>query len=259
MKKRYVKKTLLMFSLLVFQYHTIACAQQRIENINWITENHPPQNYMINNQATGISVDILLAIWSKLGVYKKREHIKIFPWARGYLMLEKNHNTCLFAMGMTKERKMKFKFVGPYMNHIIGIIVKKSKAIKVENYQGLINHKSVVRIGSVRDDIGAELLLNKGYPQKKLHLVNSTKNLIKMLAIDRIPAICLGFDAALWEMKLQNMDTSKYELIFPLKTVGTGFGFNTAVDPGLICAMQSALDELKYEGRVAFIIEKHRH
>jgi len=95
--------------------------------------------------------------------------------------------------------------------------------------------------------------------QKKTSLGKFHPNLIKMLALDRIPAISMGFDTALWEMKLQNMDTSEYELIFPLKIVETGFGFNKTVEPGLISAMQSALDELKYEGRVTFIIEKYRY
>lgn len=247
-----------MIFIFSFQFHA-AFGEQHLEDINWITEIHPPQNYLDNGRATGISVDVLLGIWSKLGFEKNKDHIKIIPWARSYIMLKKDKNTCLFAMSMTRERKEIFKFVGPYMKDIVGIIAKKSKTIKVESFKGVISNPNLELIGSVRQDIGAQLLLNQGYPEKKLHLVNSTKHLIKMLDLDRIPAIALGLDAALWEMKLLGMDTSNYELVFSLQTVETGFGFNKAVDPGLISAMQSALNELRDEGRITFIIEQHRY
>ena len=232
---------------------------QSLAEINWITEEHAPQNFSDNGMPSGISVDVLKGIWSKLGFYPAADTVRMYPWARGYLMLQTRKNTCLFAMSMTDHRKKQFKFVGPYMHNIIGIVAKKERHIQVSTFEELYAHPKLKTIGSIRDDIGRQLLVNRGYPQHKIHTVNKPYSLIKMLHTDRISALALGYDAAVWEMKSQGIDPSGYQIIFILQQVETGFGFHRDTDPKLLRSMQSALDELKREGRVAHILDQYRH
>jgi ABC-type amino acid transport substrate-binding protein len=57
-----------------------------LENLNWITEEYPPFNYgdTDTSEISGAAVEILLKIFSKLGVSSNNVDFKIYPWARSY-------------------------------------------------------------------------------------------------------------------------------------------------------------------------------
>jgi polar amino acid transport system substrate-binding protein len=58
-----------------------------------ITEDYPPLNFVENNVLKGPAVDIVRAIKDRL---KDVSKIKVYPWARGYHILENRRNTALF-------------------------------------------------------------------------------------------------------------------------------------------------------------------
>ncbi len=101
----------------------------KLEQINWLTESYPPFSYIDtkDNKLKGVMIDILIEMWKEVGLNKDREDIEVYPWARGVHMLEDDPLVCLFGMGITQERKTKYKFVGSISPGIYGIIAKKSK------------------------------------------------------------------------------------------------------------------------------------
>ena len=231
---------------------------QTLDEIKWISEEHPPQNYMSATQPAGIAVEVLTGIWKSAGLNLTPRDIRFLPWARGYLMLKKDPNTCLFAISMTRERKKEFKFVGPFMTDVIGVITKKSKQIRVKSIADLAACRTIDTIGSIREDIGGQLLREQGYPGDKIHLVNTLPSLVSMVEIDRLSAVALGYDTIVWEMKSRGIDPGQYELIYTFREVDTGFGFHKDVAPHIITRLQSALNQMKSEGKVTAIINKYR-
>ena len=59
------------------------------EKIDWITEEYPPLNYTENGVVTGVFVDVLAAMWNKLGIKGAASNIKVLPWARSYKLVQK--------------------------------------------------------------------------------------------------------------------------------------------------------------------------
>lgn len=136
---------------------------QQIENLNWITEEYPPFNYRDSStgELTGASVEVLETIFRKLGVKKDTRDIKIYPWARGYHKVLNEPGSALFSTTYTYDRLQKMKFVGPVVPNVVGVIARKSDAIKISSAKDLER----LRISVVRDDIGEQLLLAEGVPE----------------------------------------------------------------------------------------------
>ncbi len=52
---------------------------QTLEDIVWISEDHPPHNYLKNGTPTGFGVNVLVEIWKRVGLNKQPDHILIWP------------------------------------------------------------------------------------------------------------------------------------------------------------------------------------
>jgi len=77
---------------IVFLFSTTAMGESpeetrtALEKMDWMTEQYPPFNYIDekDGQLKGITVDILMEMFKKVGVQKTRKDIPILPWARSY-------------------------------------------------------------------------------------------------------------------------------------------------------------------------------
>jgi len=159
-----------------------------IDEINFITENYPPFNFKEEGKIQGISVDILLLMLKEVQSKQSRKDIKILPWARGYSYLQTLKNTALFSTTRTVQRENLFKWVGPISQTTISLIARKDNHIKINSIHDI--HKYTT--GVVRDDIGEELLLNKGIEKSHFERtggIDAIKKLIKMLDKNRFDVI----------------------------------------------------------------------
>jgi polar amino acid transport system substrate-binding protein len=91
---------------------TVATAQtsdeirEKIEGMNWMTEQYPPFNYIdkANGELKGITVDILFEMFKKLGVRVKKADLRVLPWQESYKLLQEKPRTALFSTTYTEER-----------------------------------------------------------------------------------------------------------------------------------------------------------
>ncbi len=226
---------------------------QTVEDIIWITEQYPPYNFSDkNHERKGLSIEILLKIWKKVGLNKSPEDIRFYPWARAYQMVQKQKEICLFSMSITKSRKAQFQFVGPIKGSDNGIIVKKSKGLKINS----TNDLKTLQIGAVRKSLGEKLLIDTGL-NLKFHQVVDGIQLVKMLEIDRLDAIILNYPASIWKMKQAGINPAQYEMKFILRKGNFGFAFNKTANPKMINLFQKAFDELSQDGTIEAIRDKY--
>jgi len=225
---------------------------QKLEDIQWVTEEYPPMNYQENGVAKGIAVEILQEMWKRVGLQRSAADIKFYPWARGYAMAQEQKGVCLFITSITEPRKALFKFVGPYKGSDVGIIARKGH-LKANSLDDLKKWK----IGVKRDDIGEKLLVDTG-GTFDLHPVVKGDQLIAMLNLDRIDAISLGYYSAAWEMKKAGVDPDNFEMAYVLRAnQPTGYAFHKDTDPALIERLQKAFDEVTADGTVERIKTKY--
>lgn len=244
--------------LLIFLWWPTNVFAQSIHEIEWLSENFPPFNYVDeNNIPQGLYIDILEQMWKRTGIRKSKEDIRMFPWARGIQMLDKGAGTSLFAMGMTEERLKRYKFVGPVKSINVGIIAKKSKNFRFNSISEINQTLASKRLGAVRDDSGHRLFVDAGGKSDLLYLSVQTDSMIRMLELDRLDAISLVNITAFWEMKEIGIDSNQYELVYLLTLLPSGFAFHKDTEQSAIDQLQDAFDSLYEEGTIKTIEDRY--
>ena len=222
--------------------------RKQIEEIFWMTEQYPPFNYIDDSdgQLKGITVDILMEMFAKVGVTLGREDLKVLPWARSINDLIHRPNTALFSTTYTVERLQLFKFVGPIVPTQVSIIAKKSRGLQVRSKEDM----EKLRIGVIRDDIGDELVRSMGVGDSAIQQRNSAYNMVHMLDQDRLDAIAYAEDIAQHQFVLAKIDPAAYETVFVLQKSHMGYAFHKDTDPRVLEPLRKALDELRANGTV---------
>ena len=227
---------------------------QSIDDLVFITEDYAPLNFSKNGKVQGISVDVMVEMLKVAGSKKTREDISLQPWARGYKQVQAMKNTALFAMSRTEAREELFKWVGPIIPSNIVLVAKKSRGIKINSVEDISQFN---KIGVVRDDIGEQMLLELGVPKENLHRTNSGMNTAKMLDKERVDMWAYGRVVALWNIKELGFNPGDYEEVYILKESQQYFAFHKDTESAVIAKLQTALDELRSNGKLKEIVSTY--
>ncbi|MBT4496880.1 MAG: transporter substrate-binding domain-containing protein [Gemmatimonadetes bacterium] len=220
--------------------------RQQIEEMYWMTEQYPPFNYTEDGQLKGITVDILMAMFEKAGVRLTREDLHVLPWARGYKTVVEQPGSVLFSTTYTVERLQQFKFVGPIIPTRVSVIAPKSRELKINGVEEL----NQLKIGTIRNDIGDQLLRSLGVDEEAIEPKPSAVSLVQMLDRGRLDAIAYAEDIAQYQFKLARIDPAKYESIYVLQQSHMGYAFHKETDSRVLEPLRKALDELRADGTV---------
>ncbi len=212
-----------------------------IDDIEFITENYPPNNFEENGALKGIWVDVLVAVLERMGAAQGREDIKLMPWARGYRAVQNMPNTCLFVTTRTIERESLFKWAGPVNQANNVLISLKEKKLSIEGIDDLAGF----RIGVVKDDVAELLLLNNGIPKDQLvysfgeHPVREILMKLNNKAID-----LWGVDqiSARWLLETYGLDSGDYKAVFKVASTRGYFAFSKATPDHIVKAFRIHLD-----------------
>ena len=233
---------------------TIDETVKSVDDLELLTENHAPLNYRKDGVLLGISVDTMVEMLALAGSTKSRRDIHLQPWKRAYETALDKKNTALFAMTRNESRENLFKWVGPILPSNIVVIAKKSKGIRIDSVEDL---NGFTKIGAVREDIGEQLLLEKGVRKENIYQTNSGMNTAKMLHSDRIQLWAYGRIIAFWYLRELGYDTADYEVVHVLHESSQYYAFNKAVPDEVIAQLQAALDTLKKNGTLDKIIRSY--
>jgi polar amino acid transport system substrate-binding protein len=228
---------------------------REIEGLNWITEEYPPFNYQDpkTGQITGVAVEVLVQIFTKLEISSENINLKIYPWARGYHKVLNDPGTVLFSTTYTMERLQKMKFVGPVAPNVVAVIAPKSSQLSVNSLADL----NRLKIGVVRDDIGEQLLISQGVKPESIDRLNSGLSMVKKLASGRIDAVGYAHATTQLLFKTANINPDDFEIVHVLKSSTMGYTFHNSTDARILEPIRKALDELIVDGTLADIQKKY--
>lgn len=223
---------------------TICLGKVGPEDLYYMTENYPPANFKDEyGLLKGASVDLLHAVWKKMGVEPQK--ITVYPWARGYSKALTEDNQVLFSMSRTTERDSLFKWVGPIFTsrHIIIGVQKEGQTLTIfRNAAELSKH----RIGVIRDDIGEETLREIGFPEAKMQLVSQLEQSIDLLLAGRVQFIFMS-DEALRDLIKKHGLKQKFYVAYTINYRENYFAFSRSTSDVLIARFQKALDDISEE------------
>ncbi|WLQ13347.1 transporter substrate-binding domain-containing protein [Hahella aquimaris] len=231
----------------------LAGACRAADNLNMMTEDYAPLNFAENGRLQGVSVDLMEEMLQIAGYSQTRADMLLMPWARAYTHVQQSRNAVLFAMTRTEHRDGLFKWVGPIIPSHIVITARRDKSLRVASLQDL----KTLRIATVRDDIGEQLLLNNGVPDSALRRTSSPQVALAMLSLGQVDAWAYGRLGAAWYIKQMKLKPADYEEIFTLKDSDQYFAFSLQTPDEIVQRFQQALDQLKNNGRHQAIVNKY--
>lgn len=220
------------------------------------TENYPPYSMQIDGKIEGLSVNVLEAMFKQMKANLDKSDITLTSWSDAYSSTLKNKDTMVFSTTKTNSRKDLFKWVGPISNVKIGLITLKDNDITINQEKDLNNYT----IGSVKKDIGENLLLEKNFNKKNLDSIDGTNSLATLfykLERRKIDMIAYDTRVALYSAELNGYDKDEYKIVYTLGNKDLYFAFNKHTPDKIIEKWQKALDEIKENGQYKKIIEKY--
>ncbi len=250
------KQIMFILILIITLSFSVSIFAQSVKNIKFMTENYPPFNFKENGNLQGISVDLLTAAMKKIDPTFNHSKIELLPWARGYKIVQNEKNTCLFAMTRTEARENLFKWAGPLAPALIVLTAKKSNHIKINSIDDLKKYN----IGTIIEDVGEQLLNEKGISNDKLDRIGGTNAInisIKKLDKGRIDLFSYDSNVLKWKIKQNGLNPNDYETVYVLKKGKLSFAFNKNTPDKVVNQIQKAIDEVKKDGTYQKILDKY--
>ena len=220
------------------------------EELTIITENAPPNSFIENGKLTGRTVEIVQATLKEIGL--AGHSIKIYPWARGYLMLSNKKNIALFATTRSAQREDLFKWAGPIMDNKINLYKLKSrKDIKVN----LLEDIKKYMVGGAIGDVKSQYLEAKGI---KLDKVSQDIQNIKKLFHGRLEIIPYASARLNYDVRSCGQNVNDMEEIFYVKEISKQLyvAFSKQTDDSIVKRFQLGFDKIRENGTYEKIIQE---
>lgn len=234
---------------------TMEEAARQLEGMTWYTENYPPYNFEgADGLAAGMTIDILMAAFKKIGVRVSPAEIKTVPWNRSYKYVQTKPGTVLFSMTYTPEREKLVKFVGPALSSSVSIIAPKTSKLGSLK-SGDLNE---LKIGVIRNDIGDQLVQKLVTTKGAIRRINSPEQLYALLKSGKVDVVAYAVDVFQNTIKGLGEDHTLYEGVYTLNTGQMGYAFHKSADSSVLKYLQQAIDDLKANGTIDNIIAKYR-
>lgn len=209
-------------------------AAPSMADVTLTTEEYPPFNMTYNGQITGISTDLVKAMFEKAGV---AFHIEMLPWNRAYQMALGQADTCVYSTTMTPERKDLFQWVGPLVNNdwvLFGAAAGNLSLSKLDDARDMV-------IGGYTGDAISIYLEKAGYrvenaPRDELNVPKLVNGRIELWATG----------SALGPFLAQQQGVGgAIKPLLTFKTTEMGLACNKGMAPDVLEKLRAALAEVR--------------
>ena len=219
-----------------------------IPNLQIVTEEYPPFNFVEDGVPTGIFIDVLDYILKDTASKQTIKDVQVLPWARGYNMAQTQVNTVIFGTTFTEERKNSFKWVGPVVNSNQTLLAKKSNKIKISDAKNI----NGLKIGLINKDVAEEILIQQGVNNGLFDAIADPLTNVRKLALGRVDLIAYGDISAFYMLKNIGENVDDYEVVNVLRETQLYFAFHKDTSDDIIKAFQKSLDKLKKQDTVKY-------
>jgi polar amino acid transport system substrate-binding protein len=223
------------------------------QTLQAFTENLPPLNFEQDGEAQGFSVELLHAITKDAELSAA---VQVLPWQRAVQAAAATPASVLFSLTRTPERETQFAWLGPIAERRILIYQLASQPTRrLANLDELDG----ARIGVARESAAARALLAQGLePGRHLELAADDRTNVRKLLAGRMEFLLLLDWAAAWHLRDLKLP---YTTLRPVMEFDVGksywYGMPVGTDPALLTHLQTALDQIKRDGRYARLRQRY--
>lgn len=212
-----------------------------LAQLNYLTEEWAPFNYQEDGNVTGISVEVLEAVFKNIGVNRSRADVRIVPLAEGFQTAQNNTSTVLFSIVRTPERELLYKWAGPFTSASFVIYAPMSSNITISSPEDLNQY----RIGVVQSSIENDLLTSHGVNASQIVNGQKSEDLLRMLEEGQIDMWATGDLAGRHQMLQTAADPNAYEIVYTLSENDFYYIFSKDVPDTMVGAFQQALETVR--------------
>lgn len=227
------------------------CNTVHATDIMIITEEAPPYNYTQDGKITGVSTEMVQAVFKEANIIYA---IESYPWARAFNIATEEKNILIYSILRTPERENMFKWVGeiaPRKSYFYKL--KKRKDIIINSLE---DAKKYI-VGGVRADARTTYLKNNGF--NITEIVSNDESNIRKLNAKRIELMVGNELSFTYLVKLIGFSMDDFEKAFFLEEFSKGdfyMAFSLSTDDKLVQDLKTALDKVKADGTYDKILTK---
>lgn len=211
------------------------------KDLTYITELFPPFNFEKDGKLQGISIELLEAVWQKMGADLDESAIMLLPWNEGFQRTLNEKNTVLFSTARLPQREQLFKWAGPIGPIRNVLLVKKERNISIASAEDLKKYK----IAALKDDSAVQMLLDKGLKKEDILLEPTSTPVIEMLQNGSIDAWAYGDTAGMWMIQESGANVSDFRATYVLGQTDYYYAFNKETPDSIVHSFQQAIDSIK--------------
>jgi polar amino acid transport system substrate-binding protein len=246
MKRIFILCTVMCFSLM------LPCSAPAEEpRLTYLTEEAPPCNYLENGEIKGIGVEILKAIWKRLGYQPQK--IQMMPWSKAYQAALVQPNTVLFGTARLDSREQLFKWVGPIFLKNFVLFAPKQSQLRAVDFEDM----NKLRIGTTRDDAAEQELVKRGVRLDRLVRVQGVKEQLELLETNKVDAIARDDMTVLSYMDRHGLKKETVKKVKNISAASLWYAFSKDVPDKVVKEFQDSLNELKRDGTVARLMKDY--
>lgn len=220
---------------------------QADEPIRVVTEELPPYNMTQNGVITGMSTEIVQAVFKEVG---ETAHIQAMPWARAYDLALNESNVLIYSIARTPEREGLFNWVGAIAPTRWFIYSLANRPVKLNSLEDAHGHQ----IATVNKDVGEQYLTAHGFQVGKDLQSSSRYELdYQKLKIDHVELWISNELNALYLMRQNGDDPNKMlvrSLALPELSSDQGLymAFSTKTPASTVERFRAGLDAIRRNG-----------
>ncbi len=216
------------------------------ENITVVTENWKPYNYEENGVLKGTSTEIVRAVLNRVGI---KYTISVYPWARAYLMAQREKNMMIYTIIRTPIRENLFKWIKPLAepDRVSFYKLAERKDIVIHSLEDVKKYT----VGVVREDVKHQYLISHGFEDgKHVESVERQEQNINKLIVKRIDLAIFSKINLSSEMKSFGVLDGKLEEVFLLFEVTPYMAFSKSTSDEMVEKVVKSYNQLVTEGKI---------
>jgi polar amino acid transport system substrate-binding protein len=200
------------------------------------------KNFAQENHIDGIAAEVVRETFKRAGIdYSMTLR---FPWERVYKLALEKPGYGVFSTTRLPEREKLFKWVGPVGSYDWIMLARADSPIKLTS----LEQAKAYRIGAYKGDAIGERLASQGLNPI---LILRDRDNVKKLVSGQIDLWAVGDPVGRYLAKLDGVTGLKTVLKFNSAELYLALNKNTPDE--MVARLQTALDQLKAEGKIAQI------
>jgi len=211
-----------------------------------VTENLKPYNYMEDGEVKGLSTEIVKQLLDETGIKYK---INIYPWARAYHLAQTKKNVLIYTIMKIPLRETLFKWVGPLGKGRTTSLyrLKKNKHINPTT----IEHAKRYIIGTSINSMHHIWLKNEGF--SKLETPARIEHCIKMFFMGRSEMIAINDSVIKEEFNNLGFDHNDVERVMPLFSSSPYMALSISTPNDIHDKLKKAYNELLKGNKIKLV------